>query len=402
MSAAFSAADHAHMARALQLARLGCYTTHPNPRVGCVLVRDGRVIGEGFHRRAGEPHAERMAIADAGGIAVGATAYVTLEPCCHHGRTPPCTEGLLDAGVSRVVAAMVDPNPLVAGKGLAQLRDAGVEVASGLLEADARALNPGFIKRMAEGLPFVRLKLAMSLDGRTAMASGESQWITGAAARRDVQRLRAASSAIVTGIGTLLADDPSMNVRLRAAELPGVGSDDLLLQPLRVVLDSNARMPVSARMLGLPGVTLVMVADDVGEMQLARLRQAGAQIQRVPRAGQGGLQWIPVLRGLAARGVNEVLLECGATLAGSALQAGVVDELLVYLAPHLMGSAARGLVDLFGVERMDQRLSLQLLDVRQVGDDLRLTYRPLGSATKRPAAPGVSDPQSAQAERTTH
>jgi diaminohydroxyphosphoribosylaminopyrimidine deaminase / 5-amino-6-(5-phosphoribosylamino)uracil reductase len=371
----FSVADHAHMARALQLARLGRYTTDPNPRVGCVLVRDGSVVGEGFHRRAGEPHAERMAIADAGGSARGATAYVTLEPCCHHGRTPPCTEGLLQAGVVRVVAAMIDPNPLVGGKGLAQLREAGVEVASGLLEDQARALNPGFVKRMAEGVPYVRLKLAMSLDGRTAMASGESQWITGEAARRDVQRLRAGSSAIVTGIGTVLADDPSMNVRLVADDLPGVQSDEFVLQPLRVVLDTRARMPADARMLSLPGITLVCVGESADEPALQALRSAGAEVLRLPQDGRG-LQWPPLLQALAQRGVNEVLLECGATLAGSGLQAGVVDELIVYQAPHLMGDAARGLVKLPGIERMAERIQLRLLQVRQIGDDLRLTYRP--------------------------
>jgi len=378
MSGGFDLADHQHMARAIELARLGRYTTDPNPRVGCVLVRDGQVVGEGFHRRAGEPHAERMAIAAAGDTARGATAYVTLEPCCHYGRTPPCTEGLLEAGVSRVIAAMVDPNPLVAGKGLAQLREAGMEVHSGLLEKDARALNPGFIKRMSQGVPHVRLKLAMSLDGRTAMASGESKWITGPAARRDVQRLRAGSSAIVTGIGSVLADDPSMNVRLSAADLPGVQGEQFLLQPLRVVLDSQARMPSDARMLSLPGSTLVFVGEQSDQAAVDALSAAGAEVARLDQ-DERGLQWSALLRSLGQRGCNEVLLECGATLAGSALQAGVVDELIVYMAPHLMGDAARGLVSLPGVERMADRLQLQLLDVRQVGDDLRLRYRPAAS-----------------------
>ena len=371
MSATFGPDDHRHMARALQLARLGRYTTDPNPRVGCVLVRDGVVVGEGFHRRAGEPHAERMAIADAGDKARGATAFVTLEPCCHHGKTPPCTEGLLEAGVTRVIAAMVDPNPLVAGKGLQQLADAGVAVASGLLEADARALNPGFIRRMSTQRPYVRLKLAMSLDGRTAMASGESKWITGEAARHDVQRLRAGSSAIMTGIGTVLADDPSMNVRLNASDLPGVQNDEFVLQPLRVVLDAQARMPTDARMLGLPGDTLVCVAESAdGDA----LRAAGAQVQPLPELQEGALDLEALLVTLAQRQVNEVLFECGATLAGAALQAGIVDELIVYMAPHLMGDAARGLVNLPGVDRMEQRICLSLTDVRRVGDDLRLHY----------------------------
>jgi len=231
------------MARAIQLAKRGLYTTHPNPRVGCVLVRDGEVVGEGYHRKAGEPHAERNALAAAGDRARGATAYVTLEPCCHHGRTPPCTDGLIEAGVSRMVCAMADPNPLVAGKGLALLRAAGIDTASGLLEAQARALNPGFIRRMSRGLPFVRCKLAMSLDGRTAMASGESKWITEAEARRDVHRLRARGSAILTGIGTLLADDPSMDVRLEPADLDGVESSQEILDNYRTPTHCTIQHP---------------------------------------------------------------------------------------------------------------------------------------------------------------
>lgn len=370
----FDPHDHQYMARALQLARLGRFTTDPNPRVGCVLVRDGTIIGEGFHRRAGEPHAERMAIADAAGNARGATAYVTLEPCCHHGKTPPCTEGLLEAGVTRVVAAMTDPNPLVAGKGLAQLEQAGVEVACGLLEADAKALNPGFIKRMSEQKPYVRLKLAMSLDGRTAMASGESKWITGEAARADVQQLRAGSSAIVTGIGTVLADDPSMNVRLTAEALHGVQGDEFVLQPLRVVLDSEAGMPPAARMLSLPGDTLVCVGASAPQERCDNLKVAGAEVQTLAEQA-GRLDLYALLSMLAERQINEVLFECGAVLAGAALQAGIVDELIVYQAPHLMGDDARGLVQLPGVERMDQRIDLQLVDVRKIGRDLRLTYR---------------------------
>ena len=362
------------MARALQLARRGRYTTDPNPRVGCVLVRDGEVVGEGWHRRAGEPHAERIALAAAGERARGATAYVTLEPCAHHGRTPPCSQGLIEAGVARVVAAMVDPNPLVAGRGLEQLRAAGVEVASGLLEADARALNPGFVKRMQGQGPWVRLKLAMSLDGRTAMASGESQWITGPAARRDVQFQRARASAVLTGIGTVLADDPSLNVRLSPAELK-LPPDLPVRQPLRVVLDSRGRMPPKARMLGLPGETLVCLGEPVPDATEAKLRAAGARVERLPLDQGGRLDWKVVMETLAKNEINEVLLECGATLAGSALQAGVVDELIVYMAPHLMGDAARGLVRLPGVERLDQRIPLTLHDVRALGDDLRLEYR---------------------------
>lgn len=416
-------ADRVHMARAIRLATQGLYTTEPNPRVGCVIVKDGVVVGEGWHRRAGGPHAEPIALAAAGDAARGATAYVSLEPCCHHGRTPPCTDALLAAGVGRVVVAMTDPNPLVAGSGLDRLRAGGVAVDQGLLEAEARRLNPGFIKRMERGLPYVRVKLAASLDGRTAMASGESQWITSAAARRDVQYLRARSSAILTGVGTLLADDPSLNVRLSPTDLPGVGPDEAVRQPLRVVVDSRLRTPPTARLLGLPGQTLIACLDpeadgrssDNPETHLTagphltpfptasrdrepdqpisreldrndgpharleamraralRLEAAGAGILRVP-PGPRGLDLETLLRYLARMEINEVLIEAGATLAGSALQAGLVDELVLYLAPHLMGDGGLGLFHLPGLERMGDRLALHVQDLRKIGPDLRIT-----------------------------
>lgn len=386
-------ADRVFMARAIRLATRGLYTTEPNPRVGCVIVKEGVVVGEGWHQRAGQPHAEPLALAAAGDAARGATAYVSLEPCCHHGRTPPCTEALLAAGVARVVVAMTDPNPLVAGSGLDRLRAAGVAVEQGLLEAEARRLNPGFIKRMERGLPYVRVKLAASLDGRTAMASGESQWITSAAARRDVQFLRARSSAILTGVGTLLADDPSLNVRLSPADLPGVGPDGMVRQPLRVVVDSRLRTPPTARLLALPGQTLIVCqeweagpgsqVDDAASFSrddpnsrmggaASRLEAAGAGILMIP-AGPGGVDLETLLRYLARMEINEVLIEAGATLAGSALQAGLVDELVLYLAPHLMGDAGRGLFHLTGLERMANRLALHIQDLRQIGPDLRLT-----------------------------
>jgi diaminohydroxyphosphoribosylaminopyrimidine deaminase/5-amino-6-(5-phosphoribosylamino)uracil reductase len=368
-----AADDSLHMTRALRLAALGLYTTEPNPRVGCVLVRDGQVVGEGWHRRAGGPHAERAALAAAGESAKGATAYVTLEPCCHQGRTPPCTEALLAAGVARVVAAMVDPNPLVAGQGLAQLQAAGVACESGLMEPQARALNPGFIKRMAQGLPYVRCKLAASLDGRTAMASGESQWITGESARRDVQFLRARSSAILTGVGTVLADDPSLNVRLQAADLPGLEQGDSVRQPLRVVADSRLQTPPTARLLGLPGLTLIACTDQP-VTAIAELESAGARVQVLPEA-RGRVDLEGLLRHLAEQEVNEVLIEAGPTLAGAAVGPGLVDELVLYLAPHLMGDAARGLFHLPGVERMAERIPLTIADVRAVGQDWRLTAR---------------------------
>lgn len=375
MSAA--ADDLAYMARAIRLARLGLYTTEPNPRVGCVLVRDGDIVGEGFHRQAGKPHAERNAIAGAGERARGASAYVTLEPCCHQGKTPPCTDGLLEAGVTRVVAAMGDPNPLVAGKGLALLREKGVAVEVGVLEEQARALNPGFVKRMRDGLPYVRCKLASSLDGRTATASGESKWITCEAARHDVQLLRARSSAIVTGVGTLLADNPAMNVRLSADELPGMEPGERVRQPVRVLVDSRLRIPSHARMLGLPGTTLVACVDQ-DPTHVMRLESAGANVYVCPESN-GRVDLQSLLRYLARQEINEVLIESGPTLAGAALQSGLVDEIVLYLAPHLMGDDARGLFHLPGLERMQDRVELAIRDVRMVGRDLRVTMVPTAS-----------------------
>ncbi len=365
--------DHCHMARAIQLARKGLYTTHPNPRVGCVLVRQGEVVGEGYHRRAGEPHAERNALAEAGERAQGATAYVTLEPCCHHGRTPPCSEGLIEAGVTRVVAAMRDPNPSVAGQGFDQLRAAGIAVEEGVMQAQAEALNPGFIKRMRRGLPYVRCKLAMSLDGRTAMASGESQWITSAAAREDVHRLRARSAAIVTGYGTLQADDPSMNVRLTPRSL-GLDPDLHTPQPLRVVLDPQLQTPPSAKMLALPGPVLIVCSDEV-RLDAAPLEAVGAQVVTRP-ADDDMLDLHQVMSYLASQEINEVLLESGAVLAGAMMAEGLIDELVVYLAPHLMGSDARGLFNLPAIELMSQRIPLKIIDLRQVGEDIRITAQP--------------------------
>lgn len=359
------------MAEAVRLAWQGRYSTHPNPNVGCVIVNDGRVVGRGWHPRAGEPHAEVFALREAGERARGATAYVTLEPCSHQGRTPPCADALIEAGVKRVVAAMQDPNPLVAGQGLARLRAAGIAVETGLLEAQARQLNPGYIQRMQHGRPWVRLKLAASLDGHTAMASGESQWITGEAARRDVQRLRAQSSAIVTGIGTVLADDPSMTVRLDAAQLNGV---EPVRQPLRVVLDSQLRMPATARLLQRPGDTLVLTGN-TDQAAWQSLQTAGADVAAV-RTAADRPDPAAVLALLAERGINEVLLECGPTLAGAFMTAGLVDELILYLAPHLMGDAARGLFRLPGLEKMQDRIPLTWADVRRVGTDLRLTLKP--------------------------
>lgn len=357
--------DYRYMARALRLAQRGLYSADPNPRVGCVLARAGEMVGEGWHERAGEPHAEVNALEMAGDRARGATAYVTLEPCCHHGRTPPCTDALLNAGITRMVAAMPDPNPQVAGRGLTQLRDAGMTVECGLLEAEAQALNPGFVQRMTQGLPFIRLKLAMSLDGRTALASGESQWLTGEAARQDVQRLRARSSAILTGIGTVLADDPNLNVRL-----PGASR-----QPLRVILDTELRTPPTARILRLPGSVLIFtgVADPVAQ---APLRTAGAEIVVTPRH-EWELNLPAVMVELARRECNEIHVECGPTLAGALLQADLVDELVVYMAPVLLGNKARGLFQLPELKRMNQRAELEILEMRAVGKDWRIKLKPV-------------------------
>jgi diaminohydroxyphosphoribosylaminopyrimidine deaminase/5-amino-6-(5-phosphoribosylamino)uracil reductase len=369
---AFSAADRHFMAHALQLAAQGRYTTDPNPCVGAVLVRNGAIIGTGYHRRAGEPHAERHALDAAGAKAQGATLYVTLEPCCHQGRTPPCTQALIAAGVQRVVAAMQDPNPQVAGQGIAILRAAGIATQLGLLETEARALNPGFIQRMSQGKPLVRLKLAMSLDGRTAMANGESQWITSPEARADVQRLRAVSSAILTGIGTILADDPALTVR--PDTLNGIPADSH--QPLRIILDSQSRMPPQARVLHVPGHTLVATSSHLPTAQRRALQAAGADIVCLPLSEHNRLSLPHLITHLATRELNTILIECGPTLAGSALQAGIVDELIVYLAPCLLGDQARGLVTLPGLQQLIQRLALKLVSTQQVGPDLRLTLHP--------------------------
>jgi diaminohydroxyphosphoribosylaminopyrimidine deaminase/5-amino-6-(5-phosphoribosylamino)uracil reductase len=372
----FSAEDHRHMARALRLAEHGLYTTDPNPRVGCVLVRAGVVVGEGWHQRAGEPHAEIHALIEAGERAAGATAYITLEPCAHHGRTPPCSDALLQAAVARVVVAMPDPNPLVAGAGLRRLSASGVTVETGLLEGAAQALNRGFVLRMTRRRPYVRCKLAMSLDGRTAMASGESRWITGADARRDVQRLRARSSAILTGIGTVLADDPALTVRpedIGEATPPGGWR-----QPLRVVLDPHLSTPPSARMLAAPGRTVIATCCQDDELA-DPLIDTSAEVIRFPGSADA-LDLGPLLGYLAEEEeVNELLVETGATLSGAFLQAGLLDELVVYMAPRLLGSEARGLLRLPGLARMAEALPLEIDEVRAVGRDWRITARPAAS-----------------------
>ena len=356
--------DVFYMARAIQLAKRGRYTTDPNPRVGCVLVRNNVVIGEGWHVKAGLGHAEVEALKNVHD-AQGATAYVTLEPCSHHGKTPPCCDALIKAGVSRVVAAMQDPNPQVSGRGLAKLKAAGIEVSCGVLQEDAIALNRGFIKRMTENRPFVRSKLAMSLDGRTAMASGESKWITSAQARADVHRLRAESSAILTGINTVLADDPALNAR--------VVWD--VVQPIRVVLDSGLNMPVTARMAKLPGRNLILTCSRDDQKQQA-LQEIGFEIYQLADKN-ARLELHAVMNFLAQQQINEVLVEAGSILNGALLAEGLVDEWVVYMAPCILGDQGRGLFSLPGLQQMADKKQLKLLDVRQVGQDLKLTYTPI-------------------------
>lgn len=357
-----NAADSQWMAQALRLAELGLYTTSPNPRVGCVLVRDGKLIGEGWHRRAGEPHAEVHALRAAGESARGATAYVTLEPCSHHGRTPPCADALIAAGVQRVVVATQDPNPLVAGQGIARLRAAGIDVECGLMEAAARELNIGFFSRMTRGTPWVRSKIAASLDGRTALSNGASKWITGESARRDVQHWRARSCAVLTGIGTVLADDPQLNVREPATER----------QPLRVVVDSGLRISPGARILQDGPILIYTACTDATKQQ--SLKASGAEV--VTLAGADGKVDLPgVMENLGRRGINEVLVEAGHTLNGGLMQAGLVDELVLYFAPQLLGNAARGMADLGEITQLQQRIGLQWNDMRQVGNDLRIVAK---------------------------
>ena len=368
----FSTDDHRYMGRALQLAAQGLYSTDPNPRVGCVLVKDGSVVGEGFHARAGEAHAEANALAAAGGGARGATAYVTLEPCAHHGRTPPCADALITAGIARLVYASADPNPNVVGGGAGRLAAAGILTAVGCLEAASLALNPGFFSRMRRGRPFVRLKLGASLDGRTGLANGNSQWLTCEAARADVQRLRARSSAILTGAATARRDDPRLTVRDPELALRG-------RVPLRVVLDPRLSLPPSARIFSEPGPVLILTgSDDVAAS--AALSARGAEVVRLPAAAARDLRL--VLEELARREVNELLIEAGARLGGAFIQAGMVDEFVLYLAPHLLGHDAAPLAMLPMLDDLGDRWEFRFADVRQVGSDLRLTLTPVGKETR--------------------
>jgi len=360
----FTPADHDFMQRALQLAELGLTTATPNPRVGCVLVHDGTIVGEGWHRRTGEPHAETLALAQAGERARGATAYVTLEPCNHHGRTPPCVDALIEARVARVIAAMEDPNPSVNGRGLERLRASGIDVRCGLLQQEAREMNIGFVSRMARNLPWVRLKVAASLDGRTALPDGRSQWITSEAARADGHAWRARACALLTGIGTVRDDNPQLTVRHVQAPR----------QPLRVLVDSRFEVNPAARILE-GGSTLVACAIDAPSRvaKTAVLEELGCEVISLPGPG-GKVDLHGLLRELARRGINELHVEAGYRLNGSLLREGCVDELLVYLAPTLLGNST-GLADLPAPEGLDRRLVLEWRSVDRVGDDLRLIAR---------------------------
>lgn len=363
----FSAFDEAAMRRALELAQRGLYSTHPNPRVGAVLARDDEIVGEGWHERAGEPHAEPIAIRAAGDRARGATAYVTLEPCGHQGRTPPCVDVLLAAGVRRVVYAVGDPNPRVNGAGAARLKEAGLKVQSGLLEADAEALNAGFLMRMRHRRPFIRLKTGASLDGKTALANGESKWITSEAARADVQHWRAQSGAVLTSAATVIADDPRLDVRIETPR-----------QPMRVVLDRRRALRRTARILAAPGDVLVFAAP-------TRERKAGpgderlgnARVERI-RVSRSHLDLQAVFARLAELEVNDVLVEAGSRLAGALFAAGLVDEWLLYIAPKLLGKEAKPLAALARLTRLDAAPEFELLDSKVVGPDVRLRLRPKG------------------------
>jgi diaminohydroxyphosphoribosylaminopyrimidine deaminase / 5-amino-6-(5-phosphoribosylamino)uracil reductase len=359
----FTSQDHLFMSRALQLAEQGLYTTMPNPRVGCVIVKDGKIVGEGAHLKAGQPHAEVFALRQAGEQAKGATAYVTLEPCSHTGRTPPCVDALVKAKVSKVIAAMQDPNPQVSGSGLAHLQAHNIEVVSGLMQAQAVAINPGFISRMTRNTPYIRSKIAASLDGKTALNNGLSQWITSESARLDVQHWRAGSCAILTGSGTILSDNPSMTVRDIHVEK----------QALRVIVDSQLQTPIDAKIL-LGGNVLIAFASDA-ENKSAALLAAGAELLYIPnQAGKVCLKTL--LAHLASREINEVLVEGGEGLNGALLTQSMIDELLIYYAPKLMGSAGKGMFAMPELIAMNQAIDLQILDVRHIGSDIRLRAKP--------------------------
>lgn len=357
----FTAADYTLMAQALRLAERGLYTTTPNPRVGCVIARDGRVIGSGWHEKTGQPHAEIHALNSAGAAACGATAYVTLEPCSHHGRTPPCANALIEAGISKVIVALEDPNPVVSGRGRALLEQAGVVVQTGLLQTEAHALNVGFVSRMIKRKPWVRLKIAASLDGKTALNNGASQWITGEAARQDGHRWRARSCAVMTGIGTVQADDPRLTVR----------QVNTTRQPKKIVVDRRLAIPLTAKLLQSAEETWIVTATDDDSEKKAALQRMGVTVIVLPGAG-GMVDLKAVMTMLADSGINEILVEAGSGLNGALVAADLVDELVIYLAPHLLGDVAQGICKLPELVQLDQKKALAIQDLRMVGSDIRI------------------------------
>lgn len=355
----FTPDDHINMTQALRLAEQGLYTSMPNPRVGCVIVTDGAVVGEGAHIKAGAPHAEIHALQQAGKQAEGATAYVTLEPCGHHGRTPPCADALIEAGIAKVIIAMQDPNPLVAGQGVKHLESAGIKVLVGLMQQQAQALNAGFISRMTKQMPLLRSKIAASLDGKTALRNGESKWITGEAARSDVQHWRARSCAMMTGIGTILSDNPSLTVRELAIER----------QPMTVIVDSQLRIPLDAKVLQNPHVLIAFAID--GDNKVKQLAGQGVSVISMPN-GQGKVCLESLLSHLASNEINEVMVEGGDGLNGALMALNLIDELVIYYAPKLMGSDAKGMFDLPTLTDMEEVVSLDVSEVRQFGQDVRV------------------------------
>ncbi len=360
----FTATDYMLMTQALRLAERGLYTTTPNPRVGCVIVRDGRVIGSGWHEKAGQPHAEINALNSAGAAACGATAYVTLEPCSHHGRTPPCANALIEAGVAKVIVALEDPNPVVSGRGRALLEQAGVVVQTGLLQTEAHALNIGFVSRMIKRKPWVRLKIAASLDGKTALNNGSSQWITGEAARQDGHRWRARSCAVMTGIGTVQADDPRLTVR----------QVNTTRQPKKIVVDRRLAIPLTAKLLRSAEETWIVTATDNDSEKKAALQRMGVTVTVLPGVG-GMVDLKAVMTILADSGINEILVEAGSGLNGALVAADLVDELVIYLAPHLLGDVAQGICKLPELVQLDQKKALAIQDLRMVGSDIRIIAR---------------------------
>jgi diaminohydroxyphosphoribosylaminopyrimidine deaminase/5-amino-6-(5-phosphoribosylamino)uracil reductase len=357
--------DEKFMARAIKLAQKGLFTCHPNPAVGCVIVNDNVIVGEGWHDFAGQPHAEINAIKAAGKRSAGATMYVTLEPCCHHGKTPPCTRAIIKSGIQRVVVAIEDPNPMVNRGGISELQRAGIDVLCGMCKSDARKLNRGFFKRISTGVPWVTLKTAISLDGKTAMQSGESQWITSEAARRDAHKLRAGSSAVLTGVGTVLRDDPSMTVRL----------DGVQRQPARIILDTNLSTPMDARIFDGKGTVYILTTDPEKDAMESYPAKGVEIINCISSAGRIDLH--QVMKELGSREMNSVLLEAGPRLNGSMLECGLVDELVVYMSPDMLGSDARGMFSIPGIENLSDRVGMEFQGAVMVGRDLKLTLKPL-------------------------